>query len=96
MGHPAAPPFLAACHGNRVSGQNNAVLIRQIVSMKTESRPDHRKETGQMKTRRWMKSVIATAQSPGMAAAPLPWQRGPFRAAMTAKRRLTFKITLRA
>lgn len=49
-----------------------------------------------MKTRRWMKSVIATAKSPEMAAPPLPWQRGRLRAAMTLKRHLTPKISRRA
>jgi hypothetical protein len=49
-----------------------------------------------MKTRRWMKSVIATAKSPEMAATALPWQRGALRAAMTAKRRPSLKVARRA
>jgi hypothetical protein len=40
-----------------------------------------------MKTRRWMKSVIATAQSPELAKLSLPWQRGLPRKALLAKRR---------
>jgi hypothetical protein len=54
------------------------------------------KETGQMKIRRWMKSVIATAQSPELAATSLPWQRGTARSAMTAKRRPSPKLARRA
>ncbi|MEH6750728.1 MAG: hypothetical protein V7698_10655 [Paracoccaceae bacterium] len=49
-----------------------------------------------MKTKRWMKSVIATAKSPEMATTSLPWQRGAARAAMIAKRRPLFKIALQA
>lgn len=49
-----------------------------------------------MKIRRWMKSVIATAQSPELAATALPWQRGLARAAMTAKRRPSPKLARRA
>lgn len=40
-----------------------------------------------MKTKRWMKSVIATAQSPELAKVSLPWQRGLPRKAMVLKRR---------
>lgn len=49
-----------------------------------------------MKTRRWMKSVIATAKSPEMAATSLPWQRGTLRAAMIIKRHPSPKIARRA
>ena len=49
-----------------------------------------------MKIRRWMKSVLATAQSPERAATSLPWQRGTARAAMTAKRRPSPKLVRRA
>jgi hypothetical protein len=40
-----------------------------------------------MKTRRWMKSVLVTAQSPELAKLSLPWQRGVTRKAMVVKRR---------
>ncbi len=40
-----------------------------------------------MKTKRWMKSVIATAQSPELTKVSLPWQRGVARKAMVQKRR---------
>ena len=49
-----------------------------------------------MKTKRWIKSVIATAQSPEMATTSLPWQRGTARAAIIAKRRPLFKIARQA
>lgn len=49
-----------------------------------------------MKTRRWMKSVIATAKSPELAATTLPWQRGVLRAAMIAKRNRSPKLARRA
>lgn len=42
-----------------------------------------------MKTKRWMKSVIATAQSPELAKVSLPWQRGVVRKAMVQKRQPT-------
>ena len=49
-----------------------------------------------MKTRRWMKSVIATATSPEMAATALPWQRGLLRRAMVSKRHPSPKVARRA
>jgi hypothetical protein len=49
-----------------------------------------------MKTKRWMKSVIATAKSAELAAPSLPWQRGLPRAAMVAKRNPNPKIARRA
>jgi hypothetical protein len=49
-----------------------------------------------MKTRRWMKSVIATAKSPETAATSLPWQRGLPRAGMITKRDPSPKVVRRA
>jgi hypothetical protein len=62
-------------------------IDRSHCFLKTEGRPHPRQEKDEMKTKRWMKSVIAAAQSPELAKVSLPWQRGVVRKALVQKRR---------
>lgn len=45
-----------------------------------------------MKQKRWIKSVLETAQSKEMSQTSLPWQRGSVRGAMVIKRRPAPKV----
>lgn len=49
-----------------------------------------------MKQKRWIKSVVETAQSPELAKTILPWQRGVARTALIVKRHSVPLATRRA